>query len=99
MNLHKKITFIETVFSQEVDGEMVLLDMNSENYFGLNAVGTDIWLAMQKKETLAEVFVLLLEQYDVEEEVLKKDLVAYVKKLQENGLIKITQIPKENSLP
>ena len=39
MDLNKKITFADTVFAQEVDGEMVLLDMNSENYFGLDAVG------------------------------------------------------------
>ena len=27
MNLDQKVTFAETVFAQEVDGEMVLLDM------------------------------------------------------------------------
>jgi hypothetical protein len=47
MDLNKKITFADTVFAQEVDGEMVLLDMNSENYFGLDEVGTAIWQAMQ----------------------------------------------------
>jgi len=46
MNLAQKVTFAETVFAQEVDGEMVLLDMESENYFGLDEVGTAIWQAM-----------------------------------------------------
>jgi ornithine carbamoyltransferase len=92
MDLNKKVTFAETVFAQEVDGEMVLLDMNSENYFGLDAVGTDIWQAMQEKGTLVEVLALLLEQYNVEEEVLKRDLVAFVEKLQENGLVDIKDI-------
>ena len=89
MDLNKKVTFAETVFAQEVDGEMVLLDMNSENYFGLDAVGTDIWQAMQEKECLTEVLEALLEQYEVEEEVLKKDLLNFVDKLQESGLITI----------
>ncbi len=89
MNLNKKVTFADTVFAQEVDGEMVLLDMNSENYFGLDAVGTDIWQAMQEHEDLAEVLSVLLEQYDVEEEVLKKDLFSFVGKLEESGLLKI----------
>ena len=43
MNLDQKVIFAETVFAQEVDGEMVLLDMESENYFGLDEVGTSIW--------------------------------------------------------
>jgi len=88
MDLNKKITFADTVFAQEVDGEMVLLDMNSENYFGLDAVGTDIWQAIQEKETLQAVLEVLLEQYDVEEEVLKRDLLAFVGKLEESGLVK-----------
>lgn len=82
----------DTVFAQEVDGEMVLLDMNSENYFGLDAVGTDIWQAIEKYEgDLQEVLSDLMEQYDVEEEVLKKDLTAFVDKLVENGLVEVKE--------
>ena len=91
MNLNQKITFSDTVFAQEVDGEMVLLDMESENYFGLDAVGTDIWQAIQEKEVLAEVLEVLLEQYDVKEEVLQKDLLNFVEKLQESGLVKVEE--------
>ena len=89
MNLNQKITFSDTVFAQEVDGEMVLLDMNSENYFGLDAVGTDIWQAIEEKKVLQDVLDTLLEQYDVEEEVLKKDLITFVHKLEESGLVKV----------
>ena len=91
MNLNKKVTFADTVFAQEVDGEMVLLDMNSENYFGLDEVGTAIWQAMQEKESLKEVFEVLLEQYEVEEDVLKKDLETFVEKLEESGLVKVEE--------
>ena len=90
MNLDQKITFSETVFAQEVDGEMVLLDMESENYFGLDEVGTAIWQAMQEKETLQEVLEVLLDQYDVEAEVLERDLSDFVGKLLESGLVEVT---------
>ena len=89
MNLNQKVIFAETVFAQEVDGEMVLLDMESENYFGLDEVGTAIWQAMQEKETLKEVFDLLLEQYEVEAEVLENDLSDFVGKLVESGLVEV----------
>ncbi len=90
MNLNQKITFADTVFAQEVDGEMVLLDMESENYFGLDEVGTAIWQAMQEHGNLKEVFDDLLKQYDVEEEVLKNDLSDFVGKLVESGLVEVT---------
>lgn len=92
MNLKQKITFTDTVFAQEVDGEMVLLDMESENYFGLDEVGTAIWQFMQEYGTLQEVFDAMLEQYDVDDEVLEKDLSDFVGKLIESGLV----VVKEN---
>ncbi len=91
MDLNKKVTFADTVFAQEVDDEMVLLDMNSENYFGLDEVGTAIWQAMQEKENLKEVFEVLLEQYEVEEDILKNDLITFVEKLEESGLVKVEE--------
>ena len=91
MNLNQQVTFAETVFAQEVDGEMVLLDMESENYFGLDEVGTAIWQAMQEKETLKEVLDTLLEQYEVEAEMLENDLSDFVGKLVESGLVKVEE--------
>jgi ornithine carbamoyltransferase len=89
MELEQKVVFAESVFAQLVDDEMVLLDMESENYFGLDEVGTSIWNAMQENETLNEVFAVLLEQYDVGEEMLKNDLLNFVTKLVDNGLAKV----------
>ena len=91
MHLDQKVIFAETVFAQEVDGEMVLLDMESENYFGLDEVGTSIWQAMQEKETLKEVYEALLAQYDVGEEMLENDLLEFVGKLVESGLAKVVE--------
>ena len=91
MNLNQKIIFTDTVFAQEVDGEMVLLDMESENYFGLDEVGTAIWQAIQEDGLLQNVLETLLEQYDVEEEVLKKDLIGFVEKLAESGLVEVKE--------
>lgn len=91
MDLSQKVIFAQTVFAQEVDGEMVLLDMESENYFGLDEVGTAIWQAMQEKESLQDVFEVLMEQYEVDEEVLQQDLSDFVAKLLENGLVKVVE--------
>lgn len=92
MNLNQQIVFADTVFAQEVDGEMVLLDMNSENYFGLDSVGMDFWKAIEAKKILKDVLETLLEQYDVEEEVLKNDLFTFVEKLKESGLVEVKAV-------
>ena len=43
MNLNQTIAHSPNVISQEVSGETVLLDLDSEHYFGLDSVGTRIW--------------------------------------------------------
>ena len=86
MNFSQKVNFSDTVFAQEVDGEMVLLDMNSENYFGLDAVASDIWQLLQEGRTLQETEDALLEMYDVEPEQLHSDLKAFVGRLIESKL-------------
>jgi hypothetical protein len=93
MELNKKITFADTIFAQEVDGEMVLLDMESENYFGLDSVGSSIWSAIEKCDgRLQDVYESLLKEYDVEPEVLQKDLDNFIKQLQDNGLVEVNII-------
>jgi ornithine carbamoyltransferase len=91
MNLNKKVIFLDTVFAQKVDDEMVLLDMNSENYFGLDEVAATIWQAMQENESLEDVLEVLLEQYEVEKDVLEKDLFAFVEKLKKSGLVEVKE--------
>ncbi|MEN8147743.1 MAG: PqqD family protein [Campylobacterota bacterium] len=89
MNLNHKIQFPDTIFAQEVDGEMVLLDMASENYFGLDAVGSDIWQLLQEGKTLQEANDALIEMYDVSPEQLKIDIVEFVQKLIDAGLVQV----------
>jgi len=90
MNLDKKVVFSDTVFAQEVDGEMVLLDMNSENYFGMDEVGSTIWQAIEEHNgDLRKVLEILLEQYDVDAKTLQKDLLHFVENLQTHGLVKV----------
>ena len=84
-----KLKISPDVHSQEVDGETVLLDLNSESYFGLDEVGTRIWQLLQESGDVKSIFETILDEYDVEEEQLQKDLEELVEKLVDTGLVKI----------
>jgi len=93
MDLNTKVDFSKTVFAQEVDGEMVLLDMDAKNYFGLDEVGTIIWQAIETHNgNLQKVFEVLVETYDVEEDILKNDLIRFIERLIESGLVEVTAL-------
>ena len=50
----KTIRVTQDILSQEVSGETVFLDLNSENYFSLDSIGTRIWQLLQENGDLNE---------------------------------------------
>jgi hypothetical protein len=84
MNLNQTVIFSPDVISQEVSGETVLLDLESECYFGLDAVGT---------RNLNTIYNTLLDEYEVEETQLQSDLEALLTEACERGLITLQDAP------
>jgi hypothetical protein len=77
----------EHVLPQELEGEIVVLELESGAYYGLNEVGARIWLLIQKYETLEEVLEALLKEYDTDEATLRGDLQKYIQVLAEAKLV------------
>ena len=91
MNLNQNITLSPEVISQEVSGETVLLDLESENYFGLDEVGTRIWQLIKETNDLAAIYQTLLTEYDVSEERLQHDLDTLLGEISQLGLVTLEQ--------
>jgi hypothetical protein len=87
MNLNQTIALSPQVISQEVAGETVLLDLESECYFGLDAVGTRIWQLICDSGELLTIYNTLLEEYEVEEGQLLTDLETLITEACGRGLI------------
>lgn len=77
----------DDVLSQEVSGETVLLDLNSESYFSLNELGTRLWQLLKIDGNLENIYNTLFDEYEVEAEELRQDLETIISQLLEAGLI------------
>ncbi|WP_136809672.1 PqqD family protein [Desulfosediminicola flagellatus] len=73
--------------STELDGETVILDINSGMYSGLDPVGTTIWNLLEKEVTFSQIVEEILDNYDVSEEQCINDLIDFLNDLEKNGLI------------
>ena len=76
----------EEVLFQEVGGEAVLLDLASEQYFGLDTVGTRIWELIDPGTPLRDIHGKLCEEYDAEPAMIAADLLALGQSLVDAGL-------------
>jgi len=79
----------DDVLFQEVGGEAVLLNLASEQYFGLDPVGTRIWQLLGEDARLQHAFETMQAEYEVEPALLESDLLTLVGKLAEAGLVKV----------
>jgi hypothetical protein len=84
-----KIEIPDDVLFQEVGGETVLLDLQSEQYFGLDAVGTRIWQLLGEGAGTDAVVETLLQEFEVERETLAADVSELLRQLAEAGLIRL----------
>jgi hypothetical protein len=75
---------------RELDGESVLLNLQSERYFGLDEVGTRMWVALSTSESIQTAYEDLLSEYDVDAEQLHQDLESLIEKLVEHGLVEVS---------
>jgi hypothetical protein len=79
----------DDVLFQQVGREAVLLNLATENYFGLDEVGTRIWLLLGENPRLQHAYEVMCDEYEVDPAVLKQDLLALAGKLAEAGLVSV----------
>lgn len=77
------------VLIQELQGESVLLNLRTGRYFGLDQVGTRMWMALTTAESLQAACDSLLSEYEVEGERLQQDLRHLVEELVGHGLVEV----------
>ena len=89
ISIRSSVSTDDDVLCQEVGGETVLLDLKNEFYFSLDAVGSRVWQLLAEYPLLQDVYNCLLEEYEVEPETLRNDLLELITELEKNSLVKV----------
>lgn len=76
----------------EVDNEIVMLSVDTSEYYGLNEVGSVIWSILEKPKSLYEIIDYLVLKYDVERSVCELEIMPFIDNLLESGVIHSSEI-------
>jgi hypothetical protein len=82
-----RVAVPETVLFREFDGESVILNLDTESYLGLDAVGTRMWGLLTNQPSIQAAYDILLSEYDVTPETLRGDLERLLGQMLEHRLI------------
>ena len=72
-----------------LDRESVLLNLETERYFGLDETGTRMWQLATDLPSLEAAYEQLLAEYDVEPELLRSNFLELLNRLVDNGLLQV----------
>jgi hypothetical protein len=89
VSLASRVTVPQSILVSNVGEESVLLNLDSERYFGLDTTGTRMWEVLNNSPTVQAAYETLLAEFDVDGEQLRRDLCELVEKLKEHGLVEV----------
>ena len=84
-----RVKIPDDVLISKLQEESVILNLESERYYGLDDVGTRFLAALTTSESIEAAFETLAKEYDVDAEVLRQDLIELIENLSKQGLISV----------
>lgn len=78
---------VEDQISTEIEDELVVLQLDTGKYFGIDGVGPRVWELLQEPLTVGELEDRLFDEYDVSRERLQQDIDSLLAELDDAELI------------
>jgi hypothetical protein len=74
---------------RDLEGEVVILNLATATYFGLEGIGNEIWRFLAEHRSTEHLVETLCGTFDVTPEQLQRDLDTFIAELAGKGLIKV----------
>ena len=84
-----RVKIPDDVLISKLQEESVILNLDSERYYGLDDIGTRILSVLTTSESIEAAYQTLVNEYDVDADVLRQDLIELIENLSKQGLISI----------
>jgi hypothetical protein len=88
MDFQGKIVRTSDILSSPVHEELVMFDAEAGKYYALNEIAAIIWQYLEAPVTVESLCAELLEIFDVSTELCREDVLVFLAKLDEKGLIR-----------
>ena len=87
IELNNIVSRREDIDTTDLNGDIVMMDLEKGKYFSLNSVGSRIWEEIQSPVKISEVVNILLSEYDVDRETCEKSVMEFIEGLDNAGLL------------
>jgi hypothetical protein len=90
LSLNSIVERNETNFiANPVGDEIIILNMETGDYLGLNSVGSAIWEHLKTSHSVEEIIDMLMTEFDVDKETCMKQTLQYLEQIYTLGLLQV----------
>lgn len=77
----------QNIISSVIQGEIMLLSLQTNNYYGMDEIASRIWMLTEKPIRVADLIDTLLEEYEIGRTECLVDVCAFLNDLEKEGII------------
>ena len=74
----------------DMGGEVVILDLKSGTYYGLDVVAARIWALIEQPLSIVAIRQAITAEYDVDAATCERDVMTFLNQMRDAGLVEIT---------
>ena len=89
IRLNTIVKWADDLVSCDLDGETALMSVENGKYYGLDPIGSRIWVLLEQARPVSAICSLLLEGFEVEPSQCEHDVLAFLNELAQDNLIKV----------
>jgi hypothetical protein len=78
---------IPKVINETIDGETVIVNLDTGNYYSLDKIGAEIWSLMERNASMSGITEHIVNRYNGEREEIEKAIKQLMDELQKEALI------------
>lgn len=79
----------ENVIQAEIDGELVMMNLISGDYFGLDVIASRIWELLESPKKINTITEQLLLEFEVEPEQCQEDVYSLLTRFHQYKIIEV----------
>lgn len=84
------ITKNEGFLSSEMDDGLAMMSIENSSYYGMDKIGKSIWESFETPTSVESICDTLCERFDVSKETCVNDVIDYMGKIHQAGLVEIS---------
>jgi len=89
ISLESLVSRHQEIIASDIDGSTVMMSVENGKYYGLDTIGSCIWSLIRDPILVWDLIDGLLDKYEVDRETCARDVLFFLERLNNDGLLQV----------